>query len=414
MLKLTHLELDTLMVQMGLLLLAARLLGEVARRFKQPVVVGEILAGVLLGPTILGAISPEFFYKIFPLSGSTALTLNAIASLSAVMLLFIAGIEVELEMVWQEGRKALFTSFGGVIVPFVVGFGIAWFLPNLFEYYESYDRFLMPLFLGTALSISALPVIAKTLMDLDIFKTRLGNLIIASAMADDLFGWMMFSLIIARMGAGPGINLLMTLFLTLLFTFGMLTLGRILLDRSLTLVKKHFVWPGGVVAFALSLCFLGAAFTEFIGIHAIFGAFIVGVALGDSRHLSMQAREIIYQFVNNVFAPLFFATIGLKVNFVENFNLLLTLIVVFASYFGKLVGCGLISYWSGFQWREAMAIGFGMNARGAMVIILGLLALEHELIQTNLFVSLVIMALVTSITSGPLMKYFLKPTPATR
>ena len=161
------------------------------------------------------------------------------------------------------------------------------------------------------------------------------------------------------------------------------------------------------MSLSLALCFLAAAFTEYIGIHAIFGAFIMGVALGDSEHFSERAKEIVHQFINNIFAPLFFVSIGLRVNFILNFDLGLTLIILAIAFVGKIVGSGLGTRLGGFSWKESLAAGFGMNARGAMEIILGIIALENGLINEKVFVSLVIMALVTSMTSGPLMKWSL-------
>lgn len=202
-------------------------------------------------------------------------------------------------------------------------------------------------------------------------------------------------------------SLINTVILTIGFTLFMVTIGRGILNRLLPWVNKQFAWPGGVLSISLALCFLAAAFTEYIGIHAIFGAFIMGVALGDSEHFSERAKEIVHQFINNIFAPLFFVAIGLRVNFVTNFDLLLTLIILVIAFTGKIVGSGLGTKLGGFSWKESLAAGFGMNARGAMEIILGLIALENGLINEKVFVSLVIMALVTSMTSGPLMKWSL-------
>jgi len=186
-----------------------------------------------------------------------------------------------------------------------------------------------------------------------------------------------------------------------------LTIGRGLLNRILPWVNKKLAWPGGLLSLALALCFLAAAFTESIGIHAVFGAFIIGIALGDSEHMSERAKEIVHQFINNIFAPLFFVAIGLKVNFIVNFDFWLTLVILIIAFAGKIIGSGLGTRLGGFTWRESLAAGFGMNARGAMEIILGIVALENGLINEKVFVSLVIMALITSMTSGPLMKWML-------
>jgi Kef-type K+ transport system membrane component KefB len=162
------------------------------------------------------------------------------------------------------------------------------------------------------------------------------------------------------------------------------------------------------LSLSLAICFLAAALTEYIGIHAIFGAFLIGIAFGDSEHLSERAKEILHQFINNIFAPLFFVSIGLKVNFTANFDLTLTVAILAIAFAGKIIGSGLGTRLGGFSWRESLAAARGMNARGAMEIILGLVALENKIINERVFVSLVIMALVTSMTSGPLMKWLLK------
>lgn len=243
------------------------------------------------------------------------------------------------------------------------------------------------------------------------FKSRMGMLVISSAMINDLIGWLIFSVVLGMIGKEQNLSLWSTVLLTLGFTAIMLTVGRGLINRILPWVNRKLAWPGGLLSLALALCFLGAAFTEYIGIHAIFGAFIVGVALGDSEHLSERAKEILHQFINNIFAPLFFVAIGLKVNFIENFDLLLTLVIIAIAFAGKIIGSGWGTRLGGFTWRESLAASFGMNARGAMEIILGLIALETGLINEKVFVSLVIMALVTSMSSGPLMKWILRKNP---
>jgi Kef-type K+ transport system membrane component KefB len=193
------------------------------------------------------------------------------------------------------------------------------------------------------------------------------------------------------------------------FGLFMLLIGRRIIDRTLPWVQSKLSWPGGVLSLALGLCFLSAAFTESIGLHAILGAFIMGIAFGDSVHLHERAREIIHQFVTNIFAPLFFVSLGLKVNFVQNFDLALVGLVLFLAIVCKLLGAFLGAYMGGLSRRESLAVGFGLNARGAMEIILGTLAFDARLIDEKMFVALVTMALVTSLMSGPLMKRFIDP-----
>jgi len=405
--KLSQHEIMALLVQLSVMLIMGRLFAELARKVKQPAVVGEIIAGLILGPTILGMFQPDWFDTLFP-SGSSSLVLDGFVQIAVVMLLFIAGLEVDLHIVLQQGKQAVYTSFFGLIIPFMFGFTFPYFYPEFFESTDPSRHLAYSLFMGTSMAITALPVIARILMDLNILKSRMGMLVISSAMITDIVGWLIFSVVLGMIGKEQNMSILNTLLLTIGFTVAMLTIGRGVMNRALPWVNKNFAWPGGLLSLSLALCFLGAAFTEYIGIHAVFGAFIVGVALGDSEHLSERAKEIIHQFINNIFAPLFFVAIGLKVNFIANFDFALTMAIIAIAFAGKIIGSGWGTRLGGFSWRESIAASFGMNARGAMEIILGLVALENGLIGERVFVSLVIMALVTSMTSGPLMKWVLK------
>jgi Kef-type K+ transport system membrane component KefB len=405
--KLGHADVVHLLLQLSIMLLMGRLFAEVMRRLNQPGVIGEIIAGILLGPTVLGMIKPEWFEALYPVGSISGVVLSGFVQVAVVMLLFVAGLEVDLHIVWQQGRQAISTSLFGLIIPFAIGFVFPYFFPEFFGMADVNGRLTFALFMGTAMAITALPVIVRILMDLNLFKSKMGLLVVSSAMIDDLVGWLIFSVILSLIGKGGSMPILNTILLTLGFAIFMLTIGRGMLNRVLPWVNKNFAWPGGVLSLSLALCFLAGAFTEYIGIHAIFGAFIMGVALGDSEHFSERAKEIVHQFINNVFAPLFFVSIGLRVNFILNFDLMLTIIILAIAFAGKIVGSGLGTRLGGFSWKESLAAGFGMNARGAMEIILGLIALENGLINEKVFVSLVIMALITSMTSGPLMKWSL-------
>jgi Kef-type K+ transport system membrane component KefB len=407
--KLSHADVVHLLIQLSIMLLLGRLLSEALRKFKQPAVIGEIIAGILLGPTILGMINPEWFQALYPVPSATATVLTGFVQVAVIMLMFIAGLEVDLHIVWQQGKQALATSSLGLIVPFSFGFVFPYFFPDFFGIADKDEQLTFALFMGTAMSISALPVIVRILMDLNLFKSKMGMLVVTSAMVDDVIGWLIFSVILGMIGKkGDSFSILYTVLLTMSFVAIMLTVGRGLLNRVLPWINKKLAWPGGVLSISLALCFLGAAFTEYIGLHAIFGAFIIGVAFGDSVHFSERAKEIVHQFINNIFAPLFFVSIGLRVNFITNFDLALTSVIVAIAFAGKIIGSSWGTRLGGFTWRESIAASFGMNARGAMEIILGLVALENGLINERVFVSLVIMALITSISSGPLMKWVLK------
>ncbi|HEY6161338.1 MAG TPA: cation:proton antiporter [Bacteroidia bacterium] len=410
--KFTHNDLFSLLLAIGIMLILARLISELGKRFRLPIVMGELLVGILLGPSVFGSLDHNLYITVFPQAGTTAkVALDGITSLAVIMLLFVAGMEVQLQIMLKQGKTAIYTSFTSMIIPFALGFCAVWFVPQWFSY-EPDHKLVYALFFGTAMAISAIPVIVKILMDLNIYKTRVGQIVMAAAIFDDLTGWLLFSLILSLMGKqGEITSVWYSVGMILGFGLFMLLIGRRIIDRALPWVQTKLSWPGGVLSLALGLCFLSASFTESIGLHAILGAFIMGIAFGDSVHLNERAREIILQFVTNIFAPLFFVSLGLKVNFIQNFDITLVGLVLFLAVVCKLAGASLGAYMGGLSRREAIAVGFGLNARGAMEIILGTLALEAGLIDEKMFVALVIMALITSLISGPLMKRFTDAAP---
>ncbi len=403
MANLDHHEMVRFFIALAVLLGTARLLGELARKFHQPSVLGEMFAGVLLGQTVLHRIAPDLFTALFPADGPLAVSLDAFSSLSIALFLLVAGLEVDLSSMWRKGRLALSVGLWGMILPFALGIGAAYAVPSLFGVEPSLT---FALFLATALSISALPVIARTLMDLGLYRSDVGMIVVAAAVFNDLVGWLIFAVVLGLLGTSQNIAPTQTLWMIVLFVALMLTVGRFALHKTLPWLQAHASWPGGVISFALTCALLCAAFTEYIGVHAVFGAFIFGVALGDSAHLREQTRFTLDRFISFFFAPLFFATIGLHVDFVAHFDLGLTLIVFLVATLGKVVGCGLGAKLGGLTTRQSLVIGFGMNARGAMEIILGLLALQTGLIKEEMFVALVVMAVGTSMLSGPLMQRF--------
>ncbi|HVK38944.1 MAG TPA: cation:proton antiporter [Candidatus Kapabacteria bacterium] len=412
--RLTPQDITQLLLALALMLGMARLFSEVFTRLRQPAIVGEILAGIVLGPSLLGAIAPELMGSLFPTTGASAVALDTINTLAVVLLLLVAGMEVDLSVLWRQGRAALMVSVLGMIIPFGIGAGLAWLVPEFLGAGAGVESLTFALFFGIALSISALPVIAKILFDLGLFKSDIGMLIMAAAMFDDLVGWMGFSVVLGKMSAESGsghegsFGVGATIVLTILIAATTLTIGRYLVHRVLPWIQARLSWPGGVIGFVLVLALSAAAATEAIGIHAIFGGFLAGVAIGDSAHLREQTRVILHQFVANVFAPIFFVSIGLRVNFLANFDLVLVLVVLAIAFIAKLAGCYSGARLGGLTRSEGWAIGFGMNARGAMEIILGLLALQFGIISDELFVALVVLALVSSIVSGPMMNRFVR------
>ncbi len=406
---------------LGLLLLTARVLGEIARRFNQPAVLGELITGILLGPTVLGHLAPGAEIALFPTTGSQAEVFRGITQLGVVLFLLVVGMEVNLSAIFRQGRVAVSVSLMGMLAPFAAGYALALAAPAMLGMHAGADHQVFALFFGTAMSISALPVIAKTLMDINLFRSDLGMVVLSSAICNDLIGWIAFAVILGLAGlhAGGGDHqigdsVLTTVGLTLLYITVALTAGRWLLHRILPWIHAHLSWPGGVLGFTLSLALLGAALMEYIGIAAIFGSFLVGVALGDSYHLRERTRAVLEQFISFFFAPLFFASIALRVDFVQNFDVVVVGTVLLIACAGKILGCAAGARWAGMAPRESWAVGMAMNSRGAMEIILGTLALGAGIIQERTFVALVVMALVTSMLAGPSILRILKRKRARR
>ena len=468
---LTPQEITVFLLSLAVLLGTARLLGEIAKKFGQPTVLGEILAGVLLGATVLGNFAPQaydwlfpayladhqsgnaiYYDKLDPNNDNQAYTVEAIDPstgepitltipdkpeadakekkndgrrvpslvkvglesffvLCVCLLLLVAGLEVDLSIVTKQGKAAVAVSLMGMVIPFAIGFGVAYLLavngPEWIGYNPESDKALpFALFLGIAMSITALPVIAKILLDMNMFKSDMGMLIMSSAMVNDLLGWIGFAMVLAMiLPAGESaMSLGFVIPATLIFVGFMLTAGRWLADKAIPWVQAHSSWPGGILGFVFVLALLCAALTEWIGIHAIFGAFLAGIALGDSKHLTARTRETVEQIITYIFAPIFFAGVALRIDFINNFDLAIVLIVLVVAIIGKVVGCYFGAKIAGMSKRESWAIGFGMSARGAMEIILGQIALSFGLITEELFVAIVIMAIATSVIAGPLMQ----------
>jgi Kef-type K+ transport system membrane component KefB/mannitol/fructose-specific phosphotransferase system IIA component (Ntr-type) len=401
---------DTLvfLLSLAVLLGSARLLGELARSFGLPLVVGELATGILLGATGLRRVSPALEAWLFP-PGPAAEMLSGYTTVAVVLLLVVAGLEVDLGIVRRRGRSAIVVAALGVLAPAAGGIILGFLVPSSVMG-ELGSRTLFALFMGVALSISALPVIAKTLLDLGLFKTDVGLLVMTVAMIDDLTGWLAFSILLGPLhgGALELSVLARTIVLAALFAGLCLTVGRRLIDRAFDRLETHAeLAPGRVLSLVAVLAMIAASITQALGIHAVLGGFVLGVTVADSPKLKERHRITIHQFVTNVFAPVFFASLALRVDFVASFDPVLCLVVFLVATAAKLAGCAGGARLTGLAWREALAVGFGLNARGAMEIVLALLAREAKLIDDRVFVALVLMAIATSLLAGFSMKRLL-------
>ena len=405
--KLSSDEVLSFLIIVSIILIASRVLGELFRKFKQPAVIGEILAGILLGPSLLGTVAPHIFEKIFSSqNGAPFKAFDGLAQIGIILLMFIAGVEVDLKQIRKVGKQAASISLMGLIFPFALGFGAVWFFyDKIFSAPSNIPLAIPAMFFGTALSITALSVIAKILLDLDILRSKIGNLVLTAAMIDDFLGWILFSIIIQLMKPGSE-NVFWSIGMVLIYTVFILTIGRWLVDKILFIANK-FLSEGGLITVIVCLCLLSAVYTEYLGVRGIFGAFLMGIAIGDSKFFPEHLQENLHQFVLNIIAPLFFASIGLRVNFIINFNIEIVAIILLIACFAKLIGAGIGARISGLSKNESYAVAFGMNSRGSQEIVLGTLALQAKIIDEPIFVGLVVMTIVTIVIAGPLMKYYL-------
>jgi len=399
-------------IQVSLMLATAVLFGQLARKLGQPVVLGELMGGILLGPTFLGLLAPNVHAWLFPAAGITLTVRDAVIKLGMLFFLFVAGLEVDITHLRRLGPRIIWISITGIVVPFGLGFGLVRLLPGVWGP-QTNNTLIFALFIGTALSISALPLIARILMDLDMIKEEIGMVVMAAATIDDLVGWALFAVILGNLVPGkliaPSIvNIWATLGLVLAFFTLFLTIGRWAAQRSLGWLQNQLTWPSSFIGVMIVLILAASAASELIGVHSIFGAFLVGVAFARKSEKRNQAHEMVYQFVVSFFAPIYFVSIGLQVDFTANFHLPLVLLVLVIACAGKIGGVTLGARMGKMSLRESLAVGFGMNARGMIGMILASVAFEYKVIDQRVFIALIVMALVTSMLSGPMMQRLLK------
>lgn len=400
-----HHELILFFLQIGTMLAAALVFGQIARKLHQPAVLGELIGGIVLGPTVFGMLAPNAFDWLFPVEGVSSSGREAVIKIGMLFFLFVGGLEVNLAHLRQRGLSVALTSLLGIVAPFGLGFAVVLLFPDLWGPQAHQESLLFALFMGAALSISALPVIARILMDLGLIHTEMGVVVMTAATLNDLVGWSLFAVILTAFVPGSSDrSLWATLGLVIGFSALILSVGHWVGQPILRWLRSSVAWPSSFIGVTTVLILVAASLAEVIGVHAIFGAFLVGVALGQDLQEENQAHEIIYQFAISFFAPLYFVSIGIRADFAANFDLLLVLLLLFVACVGKICGAGLGAWLGGMSLREALSVGFGMNARGAMEMILASVALEHGLIDQRIFVALIIMALVTSLLSAPALQ----------
>lgn len=406
-----HHELLLVLIQLSLLLLVARGLGELMRRINLPPVVGELLAGVLLGPSVFGLLLPDLQAHIFPKSQEQSNLLSVISWLGVLFLLIVTGLETDLKLILRKGKTALLISLGGIIVPFITGFGLGWLLPDNFLA-EPEKRLVFSLFIATAMSISAVPVIAKVLMDLNLIRRDIGQVTLAAGMADDTIGWILLSVVsgLASSGKFNFGTIFHSVSAAILFLAISFTIGRTIVDQILRWVDDYVGGVAASISIVLILALSAAALTHALGLEAALGAFVLGILAGQCRRFSSEAGHMLEVFTAGFLAPIFFAGAGLKVNLLTLLvpqTFIFGLIVLAVACVGKFIGAYLGSRVGGLSHWEGLAMGSGMNARGAMEIVVATIGLSLGVLNPQMYSIIVMVAIATSLMAPPLLRYTL-------
>jgi Kef-type K+ transport system membrane component KefB len=401
-----------LLLQLAALLGVAILFGQALRALRQPSVMGELLGGVVLGPTLLGQLFPGVAAGLFGGSPEVGLVRETLTRLGMLFFLFVAGLETDLSELKRSGRAAVRIGLCGTLLPLAMGVALVRALPASFWGPQAEAQpFVFAVFVGLNLANSAIPVLARILMELGLLETRVGTTCMAAAVVDDLVTWGCFAVILARLSpSGPAATgAPVTLGVSLLLLLAVVGFGRRLGPRGLRWVKGHVSWPAGFIAVTAVLILAAAGASEALGTHAFLGAFLLGVGLGGDDAEHQEAQGAITRFALGFFAPLYFVSLGLTTDFARHFDAALVSVVLAAAMAGKLAGVLLGARLAGLRLdRETWAIGFGLNARGATGIILAAVGRQAGVIDDRVFVALAVMAFLTSLAAGPAMSRLLR------
>ena len=394
--------LSILLTQIIVILTMAGLFRRLFRRLGQPPVMGEMVAGIVLGPSVLGLIYPPALSFLFP--ASSLETLRQLSQVGVVLFMFIVGMEVNVRNVREKGSAAVMISHASIIVPFLLGTTLSLFLyRELATPGTSFNAF--ALFIGVAMSITAFPVLARILEDRGLTHTTLGSIAITCAAVDDVTAWCILALVIALVKSAGLASSAMTIGLTLVFALAMLfvirpQLARVIKEPGSELHRRSLIPI--ILAFVLACALL----TETIGIHALFGAFIAGVVMPPSTGFRIFLKDKLEAFGSYALLPLFFAFTGLRmqVGLLNDWEgWLLCAVIICVAIAGKLGGSMLMSRWTGMSWSRSFSIGVLMNTRGLVELVVLNIGYDLGILSGRIFAMMVLMALVTTFMTGPLL-----------
>ncbi len=402
-------QLFLFLVEVLVLVAGARVGGEIAIRLGIAQVDGELAIGICLGPSLFGKLWPGGFAALFPSDTLQRGLLEILSWIGVIFLVVLSGLETHIDIVLKAKRAVLRGWIGGFFLPFALGLGLGWLIPARLIG-AGIDRSVFALFIATAMSISAIPVIARILMDLDLFQTRIGTIVMSTAVADDTVGWIVLAVISGlalrhRVNAGVVATALVG---TAAFLVLALTVGQRLVRGAMRSSERLRI-PFAQSTVIMLIVFAGGAITQAIHVHLVLGCFVAGilVARASSKGGDADAFESMRRLGMAFFVPFFFGYTGIKVDLTTLTGSALPVAVaaVILAYTGKFVGGGVGARWGGLPKWEAMAVGAGLNARGAMELVIAAVGLSIGILTVPMYTIIVLIAVLTSLTAAPMLRY---------
>ncbi len=394
-------------VALLVIVVVARALGALAQRFGQPSVVGELAAGLLLGPSLLGRVAPGATDWLFPADDAQTAMLFTVGWLGVLLLLVSTGFETDLGLIRRLGKAAGWVSAGSLVIPLAAGFAAGWFIP--FDFVgDGTQRWVFALFVAAALSISSLPVIAKILGEMGLMRRNFGQLTLAAGMVNDVVGWIMLGFVagLARGGLDLG-KLSLTLVGLTVFFIAAFTVGQRAVDGALRRVRVRGDDPVAGLAVVLVTALVFGVITQWLHVEAILGAFVAGIVLARSRFAEHRLIAPLETVTTALLAPVFFATAGLRVDLgllADPATLGWALVVIAVASASKLAGAWAGARLGGLGDREGAALGVGLNARGALEIVIATVGLSLGVLNDRSYTVVVLMAMATSMLAPPLLR----------
>ncbi len=390
-----------LLAQIITIIVVARIFGWLFKKIGQPSVIGEILAGIVLGPSLLGLYYPEFFDQLFPKSSLG--NLEFISQIGLILFMFVIGMELDLKVLKKNAKDAIIISHASIIFPFTLGMGLAYYIYQ--EFAPDGVQFLsFALFLGIAMSITAFPVLARIVQERGMSKTRLGSIVITCAAADDITAWCLLAAVIAIVKAGNFVSSLYVLALATAYVILMIKVVKPFLKRIGDLHSTKASLTKSIVGIFFLVLLLSAYSTEVIGIHALFGAFMAGAIMPEN----VKFRNLFIEKVEDVslvlLLPLFFVFTGLRtqIGLLGDLHLWkITGLIILVAVVGKFIGSALAARFIGQNWKDSLSIGALMNTRGLMELVVLNIGYDLGVLTPEIFAMMVVMALVTTFMTGP-------------